>query len=105
MLDHVYTLVWSFSGQEQAEAGEGHKETTFDHRKKMRQERKLQMQALIDEKPREDAADPRDIESIAYAESHMGDYKLKSSPSYEVRVLVVAGGGSAKPGPHSTASP
>lgn len=42
------------------------------------------MQLLLAEKPREDAADPRDVEAIAYAETHMGDYKLKSSPSYEV---------------------
>jgi hypothetical protein len=44
------------------------------------------MQLLLAEKPREDAADIRDVEAIAYAETHMGDYKLKSSPSYEVRV-------------------
>jgi predicted nucleotidyltransferase len=45
------------------------------------------MQALIEQKPREDAADPRDLSAIAYAESHMGDYKLKSSPNYEVQKL------------------
>jgi hypothetical protein len=41
-------------------------------------------QALLNEKPKEDAADPRDVEAIVLAEKHMGDYKLKSSPNYEV---------------------
>lgn len=79
--------MWSVGGGSpvlRTTEGDAHKVSTFEHRKKMRQERKRAMQALLEEKPREDAADPRDVEAIAYAESHMGDYKLKSSPSYEV---------------------
>lgn len=58
--------------------------STFEVRKKMRQARKKELQALLEQKPKEDAADPKDLEAIAEAEAHMGDYKLKSSPSYEV---------------------
>lgn len=54
----------------------------------MREERKKQMLAWLDEKPKEDAADPRDLEAIEYAEANMGDYKLKSSTTYEVGVVV-----------------
>lgn len=64
--------------------GNGEKVTTHEVRKKLRQERNKALQAILAEKPSADEADPQDLEAIAYAETHMGDYKLKSSPTYEV---------------------
>ena len=70
--------------QMSAQNSDGEKATTFQIRKKLRQERNKALQAILAEKPTADAADPQDLEAIAYAETHMGDYKLKSSPNYEV---------------------
>jgi len=78
-------MVWLWSaGRYGAAAEDISKTSTFEYRKKMREQRRKEMQSLLEEKPSEDAADPRDLEAINNAETKMGDYKLKSSPSYEV---------------------
>ncbi|ETV66073.1 hypothetical protein H257_17344 [Aphanomyces astaci] len=56
----------------------------FDYRKNMRAERKARTQAWEGKKPKEEADDPRDVAAIAFASSHMQDYKLKTSATYVV---------------------
>ncbi|CAK4692665.1 unnamed protein product [Aphanomyces euteiches] len=56
----------------------------FDHRKQMRAERKMKIQAWEGKKPKEEADDPRDVAAIAFASTHMEDYKLKTSANYVV---------------------
>ncbi|OQS01330.1 phytophthora infestans avirulence-associated protein 3.4F-A [Achlya hypogyna] len=56
----------------------------FEYRKMMRAQRKARIQAWERKKPREDADDPRDVAAIAFASTHMEDYKLKTSASYVV---------------------
>ncbi|CAM9684699.1 unnamed protein product [Scytosiphon promiscuus] len=60
------------------------KVSTFEARKAKRHARQVALAKLLKEKPAEDADDPRDVEAIARANASMGDYKLKSSPEYEV---------------------
>lgn len=39
---------------------------------------------LMDAKPDENYEDPQDVAAIRYAETHMGDYKLKTGEKYIV---------------------
>lgn len=39
---------------------------------------------LMDIKPDENYEDPKDVAAIRFAQSHMGDYKLKSADHYIV---------------------
>jgi WD40 repeat protein len=56
----------------------------FEARKLLRQARQAKLKALEAERPAEDAEDPRDVRAIAFAEAHMGDYKLKTAANYVV---------------------
>ncbi|RHY27270.1 hypothetical protein DYB32_006884 [Aphanomyces invadans] len=42
------------------------------------------MASGLDKKPKEEADDPRDVAAIAFASTHMEDYKLKTSANYVV---------------------
>ena len=53
-------------------------------RKLLRKQRKEKLAALLAKKPGNGDADPRDLEAIAKSKANMGDYKLKSSPDFEV---------------------
>eukprot|EP00752_Nemacystus_decipiens_P009571 g8551.t1 len=66
------------------EGGPEEKVSTFEARKAKRHARQVALAKLLKEKPAEDADDPRDVAAIALANASMGDYKLKSSPDYEV---------------------
>ncbi|KDO35721.1 hypothetical protein SPRG_18870 [Saprolegnia parasitica CBS 223.65] len=65
-------------------ASDGASAHRFEYRKTMRAQRKARIQAWETKKPREDADDPRDVAAIAFASTHMEDYKLKTSASYVV---------------------
>jgi len=53
-------------------------------RKQARAERAIQLARLKASKPDKNVDDPADVAAVAYAERHMGDYKLKSDPKYIV---------------------
>jgi hypothetical protein len=56
----------------------------LEARKALRTERAIMWKRLMDEKPDDSYEDPRDVAAIRYAETHMGDYKLKTGPKYIV---------------------
>ena len=74
---------------------ENHKETTHSskqfaaisaskQKKMVREKLKNALEEAQQEKPDENADDPRDIEAINYAKKNIGDYKLKSDANYVV---------------------
>jgi hypothetical protein len=56
----------------------------LEARKALRAERAAKLKELLDEKPGNDYEDPMDVAAIRYAETHMGDYKLKTDKNYIV---------------------
>lgn len=56
----------------------------FEARKQLRAERKGKLNRWMNNKPGEDADDPRDLVAITFAQRNMGDYKLKTSATYVV---------------------
>ncbi|KAJ3035172.1 Cilia- and flagella-associated protein 44, partial [Rhizophlyctis rosea] len=56
----------------------------LEARKQLRADRQLLWKELLDQKPDDSYEDPRDVAAIRYAESHMGDYKLKTGEKYIV---------------------
>ncbi|OQS05147.1 phytophthora infestans avirulence-associated protein 3.4F-A [Thraustotheca clavata] len=64
--------------------GAGPSSHRFEYRKLMRVQRKARIQAWESKKPREDADDPRDVAAIFFANTHMEDFKLKTSANYVV---------------------
>jgi WD40 repeat protein len=67
-----------------AAGGTGGGAQGFEARKLLRQARQAKLKGLEAERPAEDAEDPRDVRAIAFAEAHMGDYKLKTAANYVV---------------------
>jgi WD40 repeat protein len=53
-------------------------------RREMRLQRKKGIQEHKKEEPKDNQDDQRDVEAIRLAESTIGDYKMKTSPDYEV---------------------
>merc|ERR1740138_293360 len=53
-------------------------------RRAQRLQRKQQMAELEKSKPSDSFEDPLDVEAIAHAEATLGNYMLKTSPSYQV---------------------
>merc|ERR1740138_1545356 len=53
-------------------------------RRQQRLQRKQQMADLEKAKPSDSYEDPQDVEAIAHAEATLGNYMLKTSPSYQV---------------------
>jgi len=53
-------------------------------KKMVREKLKNALEEAQQQKPDENADDPRDIEAINYAQKNIGDYKLKSDPDYIV---------------------
>ena len=47
--------------------------------------RKAALAAMAARRPKPDEEDPADVAAVLDATKNMGDYKLKSSPDYEVR--------------------
>ncbi|KAJ3417018.1 Cilia- and flagella-associated protein 44 [Chytridiales sp. JEL 0842] len=56
----------------------------LEARKALRAERGLIWKKLMDDKPDDSYEDPRDVAAIRYAETHMGDFKLKTGAKYIV---------------------
>ena len=56
----------------------------LEAKKKARLERERQWKDLMEHKPDDKYEDPNDVAAIRYAETHMGDYKLKTGETYVV---------------------
>ena len=56
----------------------------MEARKQLRAERAQLWKELLESKPDENYEDPRDIAAIRFAETHLGDYKLKTGERYIV---------------------
>jgi WD40 repeat protein len=59
-------------------------EISFDHRKKLRIERRAELKALEGRRPGPNDEDPDDAAAVAWAKDHMGDYRLKTDKAYRV---------------------
>jgi hypothetical protein len=59
---------------------------SFEIRKALRLKRKAALAAMAGRRPKPDEEDPADVLAVQEATRNMGDFKLKSSPDYEVRV-------------------
>ncbi|KAJ3375840.1 Cilia- and flagella-associated protein 44 [Allomyces arbusculus] len=56
----------------------------LEERRRIKAERLEQWKQLMNSKPSSASEDPRDVAAIRYAETHMGDYKLKMDKNYIV---------------------
>lgn len=77
----AYSQETGFNSKKKQDVTSGNK---LEERKKNRAARTQIWKKLMDCKPDEKYEDPKDVAAIRYAESHMGDYKLKSADNYIV---------------------
>lgn len=65
-------------------AVEGAEEISFEHRKELRNQRRLALKALEAQRPGPDDEDPADVAAVSWATDHMGDHTLKTDKNYKV---------------------
>ena len=58
--------------------------SALESRKLLRLNRQAKLVAMAARRPSADTDDPRDVEAIKRAKAQLGDYKMKSEPSYEI---------------------
>jgi hypothetical protein len=80
--------MWRGATGEDAKAASAEAASSFEVRKALRLKRKAVLESMLSRRPKPDEDDPADVAAVTQAQTHMGDYKLKSAPNYEVCVCV-----------------